>query len=95
MVSNDKLEKLVKISGPDTFSQQVKALFPDANPSINLPIQNVKTLEEVKRKKLYAENFKPDNIPTQIPAPLEDPSFFYKAKNPKRRFKNTRNFLKR
>lgn len=92
IVTNKQMDKPENITAPKKSSQQVKARAFDTV-STNMSLQNRKREEKLKREKLFAKNFKPDNLPAQIPAPLEDPSAYYKAKKPEKAIQEYKNLL--
>ncbi|MEJ7680984.1 MAG: hypothetical protein WKG06_24660 [Segetibacter sp.] len=88
---NPESQKESNIS--DTTSSQVNSSASDNASSENSTVNNRISIEKAEREKLFAKNFEPDNLPAQIPAPLEDPSAFYKDRKPEKAIQEYKNLL--
>ncbi len=77
-VENKNPEGQKKNNIPDTTSFQANSSASDNASSHNNTVQNRIRIEKAEREKLVAKNFEPDNLPSKIPDPLEDPSSYYK-----------------
>lgn len=91
-LENKNTESQKKSSIPDTTSSEVNSSASD-NTSFSSKVEDRKSIEKIKREKLFVKNFKPDNLPAQIPAPLEDPSAFYKNRSTAKAIKEYKNLL--
>lgn len=78
---------------PDTTSSQVNSSASDDASSHNSTAFNKVGIEKAEREKLADKNFEPDNLPAHIPAPLEDPSAFYKDRKPEKAIQEYKNLL--
>ncbi|HLL42411.1 MAG TPA: tetratricopeptide repeat protein, partial [Segetibacter sp.] len=77
-IENKNQESQKKNNIPDTTSYQVNSSASDNASSHNNAVQKRISVEKAEREKLVAKNFKRDDLPSQIPDPLEDPSASYK-----------------
>ncbi len=91
-VENKNTESQKENNIPDTTSSQVNSSASD-NASRNSTVPDRISIEKSKREKLFVKNFEPDNLPAQIPAPLEDPSAFYSDRKPEKAIQEYKNLL--
>lgn len=78
---------------PEQTSSQANSSVSDNASSPNSRVNNRIGIEKAEREKLVDENFEPDKLPAQIPAPLEDPSAFYKDRKPEKAIREYKNLL--
>lgn len=92
-VGNKNPESQKKNNVPERTSSQVNSSASDDASSDNSKVYNRVRIEQAEREKLADKNFEPDNLPAHIPAPLEDPSAFYKDRKPEKAIPEYKNLL--